>query len=56
MDSFLCIHDFCFSLNPYSTGSWLLIDGTNFTTTNDPDCLNPYSTGSWLLINWKGFV
>ena len=37
-------------LNPYSTGSWLLILVKTSMADLGAGSLNPYSTGSWLLI------
>ena len=37
-------------LNPYSTGSWLLIQKGGKPDRTHHKCLNPYSTGSWLLM------
>ena len=45
------LNGFCQAgLNPYSTGSWLLITISFVVYVPENNCLNPYSTGSWLLI------
>ncbi len=38
-----------FSLNPYSTGRWFLINCSSALKTSKVG-LNPYSTGRWFLI------